>query len=144
MTNKETEAARDWCKNQFVNNGENGIISPELSFLAGIEWKKQQSAPVNVGEEKSAEEILSKHTGETGIYLTHGMIRGSDALEAMKEYKNQSLPAPVEGEGDYKTALEDALPIVIAFSAIQTHGNLPVHPQHKELIDRIGKLITKK
>jgi len=33
-----------------------------------------------------AEEILSKHTGEEGVYLTKGLIRGSDALEAMEEY----------------------------------------------------------
>ena len=31
------------------------------------------------------EKILGKHTGETGIYLTHGMVRGSEALEAMDE-----------------------------------------------------------
>jgi len=39
---------------------------------------------------KTAEQILSEHTGETGIYLKKGMIRGSDAMEAMEEYKNQS------------------------------------------------------
>ena len=38
---------------------------------------------------KTAEEILSKHTGEEGIYLTHGTIRGGDALDAMKEYADQ-------------------------------------------------------
>lgn len=40
-------------------------------------------------ELKTAEEILSAHTGATGIYLTHGEVRGSDALEAMEEYSNQ-------------------------------------------------------
>ena len=38
---------------------------------------------------KTKEEILSKHTGEEGIYLTHGTIRGSDALDAMEEYADQ-------------------------------------------------------
>jgi len=38
---------------------------------------------------KTAEEILSEHTGETGIYLTKGQIRGSDAIEAMDEYADQ-------------------------------------------------------
>ena len=48
---------------------------------------------------KTAEEILSKHTGETGIYLTHGMIRGSDALEAMGEYLQQSYASqPMSAE----------------------------------------------
>jgi len=46
----------------------------------------------------TAEEILSKHTGETGIYLTHGMVRGSDALEAMEEYRLQSHPSPMSAE----------------------------------------------
>jgi predicted DNA-binding protein len=40
-------------------------------------------------ELKSADETLSKHTGEEGIYLTRGMVRGSDALEAMEEYASQ-------------------------------------------------------
>lgn len=40
---------------------------------------------------KTKEEILSKHTGETGIYLTHGMVRGSDALDAMDEYASHSM-----------------------------------------------------
>ena len=40
---------------------------------------------------KTAEEILSEHTGEKGIYLTHGTIRGSDALDAMKEYSQQEV-----------------------------------------------------
>lgn len=40
-------------------------------------------------ELKSADETLSKHTGEEGIYLTRGMVRGSDALEAMEEYTDQ-------------------------------------------------------
>jgi len=39
----------------------------------------------------TSEEILSKHTGKEGIYLTKGMIRGSDALEAMEEYKDAEL-----------------------------------------------------
>lgn len=39
------------------------------------------------------EEILSKHTGEEGIYLTHGQIRGSDALDAMKEVWNAACDA---------------------------------------------------
>lgn len=30
------------------------------------------------------ETILSKITGEEGVYLTNGMVRGSDALEAME------------------------------------------------------------
>jgi len=30
-------------------------------------------------------ELLEKHTGESGIYLKKGMIRGSDAIEAMEE-----------------------------------------------------------
>lgn len=34
-------------------------------------------------------EILSRHTGETGIYLEKGMVRGSDAIEAHEEYLNQ-------------------------------------------------------
>ena len=38
---------------------------------------------------KTPEEILSEHTGEVGIYLTKGMIRGSDALEAMRELFTQ-------------------------------------------------------
>lgn len=38
---------------------------------------------------KTAEQILSEHTGEKGIYLTHGTIRGSDAISAMEEYANQ-------------------------------------------------------
>lgn len=38
---------------------------------------------------KTAEEILSKHTGQHGIYLTKGEVRGSDALEAMEEYGKQ-------------------------------------------------------
>jgi len=42
-------------------------------------------------KDKSAEEILSEITGETGIYLTHGMIRGRDALAAMELYANQRL-----------------------------------------------------
>lgn len=46
-----------------------------------------------------AKEILSKHTGETGIYLTKGQIRGSDAIEAMEEYatlRTQSLQDKVK------------------------------------------------
>ena len=39
---------------------------------------------------KLAEKILSDHTGEEGIYLTKGMIRGSDALDAMEEYAKQA------------------------------------------------------
>lgn len=35
------------------------------------------------------EEILGKHTGEHGIYLTKGQICGSDALDAMDEYAQQ-------------------------------------------------------
>ena len=38
---------------------------------------------------KTAEEILSKHTGQNGIYLTRGTINGSEALDAMEEYSNQ-------------------------------------------------------
>jgi len=54
---------------------------------------------------KTAEEILSKHTGKTGIYLTHGMIRGSDALEAMGEYLQQSQPSPTEDSRKVKLCL---------------------------------------
>src|SRR3990172_12753592 len=44
--------------------------------------------PISPPQTGDAEEVLSKHTGETGIYLTKGMVRGSDALEAMEEYAN--------------------------------------------------------
>ena len=44
----------------------------------------------------SKEETLSKITGEEGIYLTHGMIRGSDALEAMQEHSKQEAIAFTE------------------------------------------------
>ena len=43
-----------------------------------------------------AEKILSKHTGKEGIYLTKGMVRGSDALEAMEEYKDAELKEAME------------------------------------------------
>lgn len=39
-----------------------------------------------MNDKAKVEEILSKHTGEEGIYLTHGMIRGSDAIDAMLEF----------------------------------------------------------
>lgn len=55
---------------------------------------------------KTAEEILSKHTGETGIYLTHGMIRGSDALEAMGEYLQQSYASQPMSAEQNKLPLE--------------------------------------
>ena len=49
---------------------------------------------------KTPEKILSEHTGEEGIYLTHGLIRGSDALDAMDEYGiqqyNQAIKEAVE------------------------------------------------
>lgn len=38
---------------------------------------------------KTAEETLSKITGEEGLYITHGMVRGSEALEAMEAYATQ-------------------------------------------------------
>lgn len=38
---------------------------------------------------KTAVEILSKHTGKEGVYLTRGMINGSDAIDAMEEYAGQ-------------------------------------------------------
>jgi len=38
---------------------------------------------------KTAEETLSEITGEEGLYITHGMVRGSEALEAMDIYATQ-------------------------------------------------------
>ena len=43
------------------------------------------------------EQILSKHTGKEGIYLTKGEVRGEDALDAMEEYAS-SLTEPLEKE----------------------------------------------
>lgn len=45
-----------------------------------LEYKEHQSP------DELAEEILSKHTGERGVYLRKGKIRGNDALDAMQEY----------------------------------------------------------
>jgi len=51
---------------------------------------------------KTKEEILEKHTGETGIYLTKGMVRGSDALEAMDEYTTHLTDQIKSMEGQVK------------------------------------------
>ena len=66
--------------------------SKALIFEAMEVWKDLSSLP-STEERKTAEEILSKHTGEEGIYLTKGMIRGDDALEAMQEYTSQQTEA---------------------------------------------------
>lgn len=70
---------------------------------------------------KTAEQILSEHTGETGIYLTKGQIRGSDALDAMEEYKNQSSYMPVVNElptstGYYLCLVNGYLPYIVMFN----------------------------
>lgn len=43
-------------------------------------------------------DILSKHTGEVGIYLTKGMVKGSDALEAMSDFASQEVSRALEGQ----------------------------------------------
>ena len=55
---------------------------------------------------KTKEEILEKHTGETGIYLTKGMVRGSDALEAMDEYTTHLTDQIKSMEGQVKELRE--------------------------------------
>lgn len=45
---------------------------------------------------KTPEEILSEQTGEVGIYLTKGMVRGSDSLDAMKEYGIQEFNRAID------------------------------------------------
>ena len=58
---------------------------------------------------KTREEILSKHTGESGIYLTRGMIRGSDALDAMQEYAEQLQSELTELKQKHKSDIINAI-----------------------------------
>jgi len=41
----------------------------------------------------TAEEVLSKHTGKVGMYLTKGDHYGKDVLEAMEEYAQYKVEA---------------------------------------------------
>jgi len=50
-----------------------------------------------MSQDKTKEEILSEVTGQEGIYLTKGLIQGSDALEAMETYAQHQLS---EAKGD--------------------------------------------
>lgn len=45
---------------------------------------------------RTPEQILSENTGEDGIYLTKGMVSGSDALDAMKEYGIQEFNRAID------------------------------------------------
>jgi hypothetical protein len=47
---------------------------------------------------KTAEEILSKHTGLKVIYITHGTLSGYEAIDAMEEYANQFNSTEREAE----------------------------------------------
>lgn len=61
-----------------------------LTLQKGFAEEIQNMGPTPVDAvDNTAEAILSRITGESGIYLTHGMVRGSEALEAMEIYKNQ-------------------------------------------------------
>lgn len=65
-------------------------------------------APVNFSEAESAAEILNKVMSKYPHEATKGYRYLSDwIIEAMKAYKNQSLPAPVEGEGDKPVTEEE-------------------------------------
>lgn len=48
------------------------------------------------------EKILSKLTGLKGIYLTHGAIRGSDALEAMDAARREEAIRFLDKIRDYE------------------------------------------
>jgi len=71
-----------------------------------------------------AEEVLSKHTGETGIYLTKGMVRGSDALEAMEEYAN------------IKTAVYRNMVYRLAEEMRRSEWDSPVYEEAKQLLNK--------
>jgi hypothetical protein len=66
----------------------------------------------------TAEEILSQITGENGIYLTKGMVRSSDALEAMELYASQFYNIPV-------TDIVEGIKAKASVLAIKRYGDNP-------------------
>src|SRR3990172_11777879 len=81
----------------------------------------ERVSPPQTGD---AEEVLSKHTGETGIYLTKGMVRGSDALEAMEEYAN------------IKTAVYRNMVYRLAEEMRRSEWDSPVYEEAKQLLNK--------
>jgi len=78
------------------------------------------------------EKILGKHTDETGIYLTHGMVRGSDSLDAMEEYATIKCIEVLEkvfyvslsGDG-YDVREQIQYEITELKALLNTHNNTP-------------------
>lgn len=88
------------------------------------------------------EKILGKHTGETGIYLTHGMVRGSEALESMDELSKIvaiAFAKFINGHRlDFQTATPDGYWIGLdmkRYSTEELYDLFTQSKEYKELMD---------
>lgn len=100
VEDKEYHAFKKWWDDsEMIGNAR--VVFTHFEKYFKPEWQKQQPEPVNVGEEEGAMEVLNNVMSKYPHEATKGYRYLSDwIIEAMKAYKNQSLPAPVEGEGD--------------------------------------------
>lgn len=56
---------------------------------------------------RTAEEILSKHTGAEGIYLEKGQHYGKDVLDAMREYAEERASELMQGVNQLQNDLSN-------------------------------------